>query len=100
MICAPSSPAFANFTFVSAGFPYTKASEPSSSTTSTSTWKPSLSGVKPSGRTPTVTSLPADAGTAMPRFPSIALPPTIGALSKFMAGEPINPATKAFAGLS
>ena len=45
MTCAPSSVELAKRTFVSAGFPYTKASEPSSSTTSTRTWKPDDAGV-------------------------------------------------------
>ena len=57
-------------------------------------------GVKPSGRTPTVTAVPAEAGTSIARSPSIALPPLTGAISRFIAGEPMKPATKAFAGLS
>ena len=59
--CAPSSVALANFTDESAGLPYTKASAPSSSTTSTRTLKPFEAGAKPSGRIPTVTVAPADA---------------------------------------
>ena len=59
-----------------------------------------MAGVKPSGLIPTVTDELADDGTAIPRFPSIALPPETGAVNRFIAGEPINPATNAFCGFS
>ena len=49
---------------------------------------------------PTITDEPALAGTSTERSPSIAFPPETDALSKFIAGEPINPATNALAGLS
>ena len=42
----------------------------------------------------------ADAGTSILRSPSFAFPPEIGAVRRFIAGDPIKPATKAFAGLS
>ena len=100
MTCAPSSIELANFTVASFGLPYTKASAPSSSTTSTVTWKPVDAGTNASGRTPTVTVEPALPGRSIAKSPSIALPPETGALRRFIAGEPMKPATKAFAGFS
>ncbi|CAB4820196.1 unannotated protein [freshwater metagenome] len=49
---------------------------------------------------PTVTDDPPDVGTLIARLPSIALPPTTGAVNRFIAGEPIKPATNTFCGFS
>ena len=43
---------------------------------------------------------PAVDGTLTARCPSIALPPETEAVSRFIAGEPIKPATKTFCGFS
>jgi hypothetical protein len=93
--------------------PYTYASAPSSSTTVTSTGSaspasPSSARRNDSGRTPTVTaSSPAAraaSSVASPRpslaGPSLAEPPSSGVENRFIAGEPMKPATNTLAGAS
>jgi hypothetical protein len=87
--------------------PCRKASEPSSSTTSTVTGMPlpSSASSKSSGRTPTVMSgvvmLSAAArGTAIAHAPKCTLPSETGNEMRFIAGEPMKPATNMFAGVS
>ncbi len=81
------------------------ASAPSSSTTSTVTARPPLSeSDMSSGRTPTVTVLPAWARssreTGTVESPNITPPSVTGTSSRFIAGEPMKPATKTLFGWS
>src|SRR5882672_1104665 len=84
-------------------------SAPVGSTTTTSASTPSSATAKCSGRTPTTTSRPsatpecAGMGRCTPSPTATASPAPLRAMRparKFIAGEPMKPATKRFAGLS
>ena len=86
--------------------PYRNASAPSSSITSISTAIPSdLETTRSSGRRPTVTDfslvLPRTAeSTLIVAFPNLTPPATILSVNRFIAGEPMKPATNTLAGRS